>query len=118
MTPITPLEPGVEMFERGKTQSLFMGAVSARTSLERPVSVVSDTFTDIEDDSSEFEEFSLGSSVSDTCAIRLCARLTFKSERQPQKSDYHFDFRRGSDTQGRGAPSVRRMVPTQTCRRA
>lgn len=70
MTPITPLEPGVEMFERGKTQSLFMGAVSARTSLERPVSVVSDTFTDIEDDSSEFEEFSLGSSVSDTCAIQ------------------------------------------------
>ncbi|CAI6341621.1 unnamed protein product [Periconia digitata] len=62
MTPITPLEPGVEMFERGKTQSLFMGAISARTSLERPLSVVSDTFTDIEDDSSEFEEFSLGSS--------------------------------------------------------
>ncbi|KAF2645688.1 SAM and PH domain-containing protein [Massarina eburnea CBS 473.64] len=62
MTPITPLEPGVEMFERGMSQSLFAGAVSARTSLERPVSAISDTYTDIEDDSSEFEEFSLGSS--------------------------------------------------------
>ncbi|KAF1950686.1 hypothetical protein CC80DRAFT_224804 [Byssothecium circinans] len=62
MTPITPLEPGVEMFERGKSQSLFINTLSARASLERPASVVSDTYTDIEDDSSEFEEFSLGSS--------------------------------------------------------
>ncbi|KAF2242723.1 hypothetical protein BU26DRAFT_510535 [Trematosphaeria pertusa] len=61
MTPITPLEPGVEMFERGKSQSLFVGAISARTSLERPVSMISD-YTDIEDDSSGFEEYSLGSS--------------------------------------------------------
>jgi hypothetical protein len=61
MTPITPLESGVEnigMFERGKAQSLF---VPARTSLERPVSA----YTDIEDDdSSDFEEYSLGSTVS------------------------------------------------------
>lgn len=57
MTPITPLEPGVEMFERGKPQSLFVNAVPARTSLERPVSHVSEVYTDIEDDSSEFEEY-------------------------------------------------------------
>jgi len=65
MTPITPLEPGVEMFERGKSQALFASVVpSARTSLERPISMVSEVYTDIEDDSSEFEEYSLGSSVS------------------------------------------------------
>ena len=63
MTPITPLEPGVEMFVRGRAQSLFIGAVPARTSLERPVSHISDAYTDIEDDSSDFEEYSLGSSV-------------------------------------------------------
>ncbi|KAF1998092.1 hypothetical protein P154DRAFT_547119 [Amniculicola lignicola CBS 123094] len=65
MTPITPLEPGVEMFERGKRQSLFISTVSARASLERPLSYASE-FTDFEvdfdDDSSEFEEYSLGSS--------------------------------------------------------
>lgn len=59
MTPITPLEPS-EMFQRGKSQSFLM---PVRTSLERPVS----TYTDIEDveddDSSDFEEYSLGSSV-------------------------------------------------------
>lgn len=60
-TPITPLEPS-EMFERGKSQSLFIGAVSARTSLERPSSHISDAYTDIEDDSSDFEEYSLRSS--------------------------------------------------------
>jgi hypothetical protein len=63
MTPITPLEPGVEMFERGKTQSFFSNALTVRSSLERPLSHISVAYTDIEDDSSEFEEFS-GSSVS------------------------------------------------------
>lgn len=66
MTPITPLEPGVEMFQRAKTQSFFSSALTARTSLERPLSHVSLAYTDIEedieDDSSEFEEYS-GSSV-------------------------------------------------------
>ncbi|KAF2109033.1 hypothetical protein BDV96DRAFT_605121 [Lophiotrema nucula] len=62
MTPITPLEPGVEMFQRGKPQPFFARVASARTSLERPVSFISDAYTDIEDDSSEFEEFSLVSS--------------------------------------------------------
>ncbi|KAF2176688.1 hypothetical protein K469DRAFT_722081 [Zopfia rhizophila CBS 207.26] len=66
MTPITPLEPGVEMFQRGKSQPFFVSTVSARTSLERPVSHISDAYTDFEDDyddnSSEFEEYSLGSS--------------------------------------------------------
>lgn len=66
MTPITPLEPGVEMFQRAKTQSFFSSALTARTSLERPLSHVSVAYTDIEedfeDDSSEFEEYS-GSSV-------------------------------------------------------
>lgn len=64
MTPITPLEPGVEMFERGKTQSFFSTALTARSSLERPLSHISVAYTDIEDDSSEFEEYS-GSSVCD-----------------------------------------------------
>jgi len=65
MTPITPLEPGVEMFERGKAQSFFSNALTARSSLERPLSHISVAYTDIEDDSSEFEEFEefSGSSV-------------------------------------------------------
>ena len=62
MTPITPLEPGVEMFQRGKTQSLFSSTLTMRSSLERPVSHVSVAYTDIEedleDDSSDFEEYS------------------------------------------------------------
>jgi hypothetical protein len=62
MTPITPLEPGVEMFQRAKTQSFFSSALTARSSLERPVSHISVAYTDIEDDDSEFEEYS-GSSV-------------------------------------------------------
>jgi hypothetical protein len=62
MTPLTPLEPGVEMFERGKTQSFFSNALTVRSSLERPLSHISVAYTDIEDDSSEFEEFG-GSSV-------------------------------------------------------
>jgi hypothetical protein len=67
MTPITPLESGAEhlgMYQRGK--SLFIHAAIARTALERPLSTVSDAYTDIEDDSSEFEEYSFGSSVSIT----------------------------------------------------
>jgi hypothetical protein len=62
MTPLTPLEPGVEMFQRGKTQSFFSNALTVRSSLERPLSHISVAYTDIEDDSSEFEEFG-GSSV-------------------------------------------------------
>ncbi|KAF2877829.1 hypothetical protein BDV95DRAFT_3113 [Massariosphaeria phaeospora] len=68
LSPLSPLQTGLDMFQRGKTQPLFARsasasvAVSARTSLERPVSRLSDTYTDIEDDSSEFEEYSLGSS--------------------------------------------------------
>lgn len=62
MTPITPLEPGMEMFQRSKTASFFSSALTARSSLERPLSHVSVAYTDIEDDDSEFEEFS-GSSV-------------------------------------------------------
>ncbi|KAH7401818.1 SAM and PH domain-containing protein [Phaeosphaeria sp. MPI-PUGE-AT-0046c] len=62
MTPITPLEPGVEMFQRAKTQSFLSTALTARSSLERPVSHVSVAYTDIEDDSSEFEEYSGSSS--------------------------------------------------------
>jgi hypothetical protein len=62
MTPLTPLEPGVEMFERGKTQSFFSNVLTVRSSLERPLSHLSVAYTDIEDDSSEFEEFG-GSSV-------------------------------------------------------
>ncbi|KAF1845783.1 SAM and PH domain-containing protein [Cucurbitaria berberidis CBS 394.84] len=65
MTPITPLEPGVEMFERGKTQSFFSSTLAIRSSLERPLSHVSVAYTDIEDiedDSSEFEEYSGSSS--------------------------------------------------------
>lgn len=63
MTPISPLENGVEhlgMYQRGKP--FFAQASSLRSSLERPVSIVSEAYTDIEDDSSEFEEYSLGSS--------------------------------------------------------
>jgi hypothetical protein len=66
MTPITPLEPGVEhlgMFQKGKP-FFAHAAASARTSLERPLSIVSDAYTDIEDDSSDSEEYSLGYSVS------------------------------------------------------
>ncbi|KAI8935885.1 hypothetical protein NX059_007399 [Plenodomus lindquistii] len=57
MTPITPLEPS-EMFQRSKTPSFFSSALAARSSLERPLSHISVAYTDIEDDSSDFEEFS------------------------------------------------------------
>lgn len=70
MTPITPLEACVEMFERRKTQSFFSAALPARLSMERPLSAVSVAYTDIEDDSSEFDEYS-GSSVS--YLLRLCS---------------------------------------------
>ncbi|KAF2831962.1 SAM and PH domain-containing protein [Ophiobolus disseminans] len=62
MTPITPLEAGVEMFQRAKTQPFFSSALTARSSLERPVSHISVAYTDIEDDESEFEEYSGSSS--------------------------------------------------------
>lgn len=52
MTPITPLEPGVEMFQRGKLQPFL----SARTVGLRPQSEATVFDSDIEDDSSEFEE--------------------------------------------------------------
>ncbi|KAK8158827.1 hypothetical protein BKA80DRAFT_291001 [Phyllosticta citrichinensis] len=52
-TPITPLEPGVEMFQRGKLQPVF----AMRSDKPRPVSEATEIFdTDFEDDSSEFEE--------------------------------------------------------------
>jgi len=79
MTPITPLEPGVEMFERGKAQSFFSSALTVRSSLERPLSHISVAYTDIEDDSSEFEEFS-GSSVCFPCSNCIC-------DTDPTKSD-------------------------------
>ena len=72
MTPVTPLEPGVGrvgMYQRGHGRPFFAhAAASQRTSLERPVSIASDAYTDIEDDSSDFEEYSLGSSVRIPCA--------------------------------------------------
>lgn len=54
MTPITPLETSVEMFQRGaKTQSFF----APRTERPRPLSEATEMYdTDFEDDSSEFEE--------------------------------------------------------------
>lgn len=93
MTPITPLEAGAEnlgMFQRGKP-FFAHAAASARTSLERPISIVSETYTDIEDDSSEFEEYSLGSSVRITCItwppghqLKLTSvRTTIVEVRQP-----------------------------------
>lgn len=52
-TPITPLPPGVEMFQRGKMQSFF----AARSDKPRPMSEATEIFdTDFEDESSEFEE--------------------------------------------------------------
>ncbi|KAK7511076.1 SAM and PH domain-containing protein [Phyllosticta citriasiana] len=52
-TPITPLEPGVEMFQRGKLQPFF----AMRSDKPRPVSEATEIFdTEFEDDSSEFEE--------------------------------------------------------------
>ncbi|EKG14953.1 hypothetical protein MPH_07853 [Macrophomina phaseolina MS6] len=52
-TPMTPLPPGVEMFQRGKMQSFF----AVRSDKPRPVSEATEIFdTDFEDDSSEFEE--------------------------------------------------------------
>jgi hypothetical protein len=88
MTPLTPLEPGVEMFQRVKTQSFFPGGLTVRSSLERPLSHVS-AYTDIEDDdSSEFEEYS-GSSVryggqyNDVSAN--CHRVTTGEARRPSR---------------------------------
>lgn len=90
MTPITPLEPGVEMFVRGKAQSLFVGAVPARTSLERPASA----YTDFEDDdSSDFEEYSLGSTNdnrrSQTTISTLEEIQTPRDEIRPQFAEWY-----------------------------
>ncbi|KAF2456627.1 hypothetical protein BDY21DRAFT_286899 [Lineolata rhizophorae] len=54
MTPITPLEPGVEMFQSRKYQPL----IQPRTTAPRPLSEATEIFdTDLDgDDSSEFEE--------------------------------------------------------------
>jgi hypothetical protein len=95
MTPLTPLEPGVEMFQRAKTQPLFSAALAVRSSLERPLSYVS-TYTDIEDDdSSEFEEYS-GSSV--RCCNQCCKSLLTVAERQQAKPDHHLDIRGDTNT--------------------
>ncbi|KAL1616334.1 hypothetical protein SLS54_008430 [Diplodia seriata] len=52
-TPMTPLPPGVEMFQRGKMQPFF----AVRSDKPRPVSEATEIFdTDFEDESSEFEE--------------------------------------------------------------
>jgi hypothetical protein len=54
MAPITPLEPGMEMFSRAKLSSLF----TAQTSRDRPFSEATEIFDiDVDDDdSSDFEE--------------------------------------------------------------
>lgn len=94
MTPITPLEPGVEMFQRAKTQSFFSTALTARSSLERPVSHISVAYTDIEDDESEFEEYS-GSSVSEDVKTYLTLADAM-TERQQAKSNNNFNARGNS----------------------
>jgi len=58
MAPTSPMDPGMEMFQRSKPQSFFSSARPARSSLERPLSHISVAYTDIEDDSSDFEEMS------------------------------------------------------------
>ncbi|TKA66689.1 hypothetical protein B0A49_08504 [Cryomyces minteri] len=58
MTPLTPLEAGVEMFQKGKLQSFF----NASNEAPKPLSTATETYdTDFEDDSSEFEEYELDS---------------------------------------------------------
>ncbi|KAF2280836.1 uncharacterized protein EI97DRAFT_454078 [Westerdykella ornata] len=100
MTPITPLESGVEhlgMYQRGKSSLFVHTAIAgARSSLERPVSVVSEAYTDIEDDSSEFEEYSLGSNTenrrSQTTISTLEEVRTPSDELRPQwiiANDWH-----------------------------
>ncbi|KAJ9626416.1 hypothetical protein H2203_004048 [Taxawa tesnikishii (nom. ined.)] len=70
MAPITPLEAPVEMFERGKRQSLFDAS--------RPLSQATEIFdTDFEDDNSDFEE---------------------DSDNSPKGSFETFDTRRRSQT--------------------
>ncbi|PSN60570.1 SAM and PH domain-containing protein [Corynespora cassiicola Philippines] len=90
MTPLTPLEPGVEMFQRGKTQPFFVSNASARTSLERPVSQVSDAYTDFEDDSSDFEEYSLDSSSENRKSQTTIS--TFEEVQTPRDPDVRPQF--------------------------
>ena len=89
MTPITPLESGVEMFQKGKLQPFF----AARTGSTRPISEATEIYdTDFEDDSSEFEEdYSHKYSFNSVCLDVLTSvspRLTYprtKAERaKPQ----------------------------------
>ncbi|KAF2759399.1 hypothetical protein EJ05DRAFT_485418 [Pseudovirgaria hyperparasitica] len=66
MTPITPLESGVEMFQKGQMQTLFPQRASgstafaqrqSRSSQPRPVSEATEIFdTDLEDDSTDLED--------------------------------------------------------------
>ncbi|KAF2265688.1 hypothetical protein CC78DRAFT_543202 [Lojkania enalia] len=90
MTPITPLEPGVEMFQRGKSQPFFARVASARTSIERPVSTVSETYTDFEDESSDFEEYSLSSYNENRRSQTTIS--TFEEVQTPRDSDIRPQF--------------------------
>ncbi|KAF1360248.1 hypothetical protein EJ07DRAFT_155230 [Lizonia empirigonia] len=93
MTPITPLEPGVQMFERGKSRdSFFPSTIAVRSSLERPISSISLAYTDIEDDSSEFEEYSGSSSDnrrSQTTISTFEEIRTPGDETRPQYADWY-----------------------------
>jgi len=68
-----PLEPGVEMFQRGKLQPVF----PARSENPRPLSEATEFIdTDFEDDESEFEEDSLNYSF-ESVSYAAFDHLTF-----------------------------------------
>ena len=79
------LEPGVDMFQRGTSPALL---VSAPASKDRPASVASRAFTDFEDDLSDFEDYSQGSSVCRRPAAES-ARRSPLLERKSQEPDHH-----------------------------
>ncbi|KAF2016006.1 hypothetical protein BU24DRAFT_391333 [Aaosphaeria arxii CBS 175.79] len=93
MTPITPLEAGAEhlgMFQRNSKPFFGHNSLSIRTSLERPISVVSDSYTDIEDEDSEFEEESLRSSNDNRRSQTTIS--TFEEVQTPRDAEPRFAF--------------------------
>ncbi|KAF2090801.1 hypothetical protein K490DRAFT_34876, partial [Saccharata proteae CBS 121410] len=93
MTPMTPLQAGVEMFQRGKLQPFF----APRSHKARPVSeAVTEIFdTDFEDDSSEFEEASPKYSFDSSDSRRSQTTIsTYDEVPTPHSSRrMHFDLR-------------------------
>ncbi|OCL07413.1 hypothetical protein AOQ84DRAFT_341889 [Glonium stellatum] len=111
MTPITPLESGVEMFQRGKLQPFF----AARTGSARPLSEATEIYdTDFEDDSSEFEEdyspkYSFNSNESRKSQTTISTMDEVQTPEDPdsnRRTQFDFDFEEVKPVEGPKGPHL------------